>query len=80
MASYAWPQQNKSSTLRCYLSLVTVYNQFKTLVVLFTEILMIKESCNLTGQNLILAANLKVYVIPEEKILLFPWNSIDISF
>ena len=42
------------------------------------ETLMIKESCNLTGQEQILVNHLKVYVINDKKTF-FPENSINIS-
>ena len=42
------------------------------------ETLMIKESCNLTGQEQILVNHLKVYVI-NDKNTFFPENSINIS-
>ena len=41
---------------------------------------MVKESCNLIGREHIILDNSKVYVIHEEKTLLSPYNSINLSF
>lgn len=41
---------------------------------------MIRESCNLIGRKPILVASLNVYVIHKEMTLLFPRNSIKITF
>ena len=66
------PSHTKPTALTLYfLWLLSLCEKSKRDTDYFLEILMIKESYNLTGWKHILVNSLKVYVIHEENLLLF---------
>ena len=79
MAGYAWSNPTNCNSFRYYFSLFTISVQ-KNTDCLHPERLMIKELCNLIGEEHILVNNLKFWNLNFGKTLFFPKDMIDFSF